>query len=41
MSQLPLESVTAVMEKYEQYDSMHKVLREMRENNQPLPESVK
>jgi methylthioribose-1-phosphate isomerase len=41
VTQLTIPQVGKVFGKFEEYRSMHKVLRNMRLNNEPLPETVK
>lgn len=41
VSQLPVDFVSKVFGKFEEYRSMQRVLRQMRLNNEPLPENVK
>jgi hypothetical protein len=39
VSQLPIEFVTKTIGKFNEYKNMHKLLRQLRLNNQPLPET--
>lgn len=41
VTQLPIEYVSKVLGKFDEYKSMHHVLRQMRLNNEPLPDNVK
>lgn len=39
--QLEIDFVSSVIKKFDEYQSMHKVLRDLKLNNEPLPESQK
>lgn len=39
VTQLPLEFITKTIGKFNEYKKMHKLLRHLRLNNEPLPES--
>jgi cell shape-determining protein MreC len=39
VTQLPIEFVTKTLGKFNEYKNMHKLLRQLRLNNQPLPET--
>lgn len=39
VTQLPVEFVTKTLGKFNEYKSMHKLLRQLRLDNQPLPET--
>lgn len=39
VSQLSIEFVTKTLGKFNEYKNMHKLLRQLRLNNQPLPET--
>ena len=39
VTQLPIDNVTKTLSKYEEYKNMHKVLRYLKLNGEPLPES--
>jgi len=40
VSQLPLDFVAKTLAKFDEYRTMHRVLRNTRLRNQPLPETV-
>jgi hypothetical protein len=39
VTQLPIEFVSKTLNKFNEYKNMHKLLRQLRLNNQPLPET--
>lgn len=39
VTQLPIEFITKTLGKFNEYKNMHKLLRQLRLNNQPLPET--
>ena len=39
VTQLPIDNVTKTLSKYEEYKNMHKLLRYLKLNGEPLPES--
>lgn len=41
VTQLPIETVSKTLGKFDEYKNMHKLLRQLKLNNEPLPENVK
>lgn len=40
VSQLPLEFIAKTFGKFQEYKSMHKLLRQLKLDNEPLPENM-